>query len=154
MLDGFIKDHMINLTYGGVAPVPDVVKFAINTYSKDDVTMFFANKYLDKKPKPSENIDKAMDDLAKDIKSQSLKNEKLDCIQGQLRAGINQIYISEYPYESNKNGYSLRIIESMVPKSQQPLIEKDHAFLGDTYQEALARDLDLIRDNFKIYECK
>jgi len=29
MLDGFIKDHMINLTYGGVAPVPDVVKFAI-----------------------------------------------------------------------------------------------------------------------------
>ena len=43
----FIKEHLITATYGAVAPIPDeVVLRALNTYSKDDVTMLFAKKHL------------------------------------------------------------------------------------------------------------
>lgn len=157
-MDNFLKDHVITLTYGAVAPIPNIVHLAINNYSKDDIVMYYAKQYLDKIPKPPHLEDEALMDMAQDIhvKSYSLKNESLESVYAQLKSNSVDLkrYISEYPHKSEKNGYTLTVIESRVPKEKQPFIEKDHAFDGDTYQTALRENINALREQFGIYDCR
>lgn len=44
-IDRFLKNHLITLTYGAVAPVPDIVRKAVNTYSEDDVAYRYGKAY-------------------------------------------------------------------------------------------------------------
>lgn len=149
-----LKKHLITASYGAVAPIPDIVRHAVNTYSIDDVTMFFAKKYLNKFPRPASTDDAALKQLAKDMYNYPMfpKNQSIDSIYAQLKAGANQFYISQYPYTSTKDGCTVTIVESLVPKAKQPLIEKDHAFQGDTYQTALEDNIRRFRGDYKIYD--
>ncbi|MBA2369936.1 MAG: hypothetical protein H0V82_13110 [Candidatus Protochlamydia sp.] len=156
-LDDFLKNHVITLTYGGVAPIPDVVHLAINNYSEDDITMFYAKHYLDKTFRPATNEDKALREMAKKMYSfrhfpKSQKSE--DEIYNDLKAGTESFFFTEYPHRSTKNGCTVTIIKSDVPKREQPLIEKDHAFDGKTYQNALMKNIDDLREAYKIHDCR
>lgn len=152
-IDAFLKNHMIILTYGAVAPVPNVVYFARNTYSRDDITMFFAKNYLDKRPRPRSNDDDELKKLAKQMHEHHFfpKSQSAESIYTQLKSGTDKFYIQEYPHHSKKDNYSLTIVESEVPKPKQPKVEGDHAFAGDTYQKALEENIALLRKNYGIY---
>ena len=154
----FLKAHVIGLTYGAVAPIPDCVKLAINTYSIDDVVMYFAKDYLDKPLLPSSMNDEALMQMARDIhiRSYSLKNESIDFVFNQLKAKRDPqgLYISKYPYNCTKNDYSLKIIERETTDENCALVAKDHAFAGATYQNALKNNLDTLRGRYKIYDCR
>lgn len=156
-IDKFLKEHMITLTYGGVSPIPDVVHLAINNYSKDDITRhWFAYKYLDKLPKPITNDDIELKELARKIYRETHLSQSYsaDEIYSELKTGSDKFFISKYPHESTKNGYTLTIIKSEVPKWKQPLIEMDHAFDSATYQNALKDNLKRLRKDFGIHDCR
>lgn len=90
----YVQEHLITATYGAVEPFKknDVLK-AYNTYSKDDIAIFFANKY--------------------------------------------RLF----------SGYDIDIVDSLKPQNVPPDVqpfpfpEGDHAFLGETYQMALSRNI-------------
>lgn len=153
-MGNFLKNHLITLTYGPVCPIPDVVHFAVNTYSKDDITMFFAKKYLDKRPKPLTNDDAQLMKLAKDMHAQPYfpkAKQSVESLYAQLKSGSDRFFISKYPHTSKKDNYSLTVVQSEVPRSQQPKIEGDHAFAGATYQKALKLNIALLRGKYGIY---
>jgi hypothetical protein len=158
--DNFIKEHLITLTYGAVAPIPDVVKFAINTYSKEDiVTHRYAINYLNKLPKPAEFEDEALifDAVDLKLKNNIYKNSSLEEIVAQLkkqRIKDETIYITEYPHPSTKDGYTLTVVKNEVPLNQIPFGKRDHDFAGQTYQKALKEDINYIRKEYKIHACR
>jgi hypothetical protein len=44
----FLKNNLITSTYGAVKPIPDeYTKYSINTYSKNDIALFFGKNYID-----------------------------------------------------------------------------------------------------------
>ncbi len=119
----------------------------------------YAPKYLDKIPKPLELEDEALKFVAADLKLKNhlYKNTSLDHIVADLkksRIKDESIYISKYPYESIKNGYTLKVINSEVPLHEIPFGKKDHNFAGETYQKALADDIDFIRGRYTIHDCR
>lgn len=152
----YFKNHMITATYGAVAPIPDKVLKATNTYSADDVTMFFASKYLDKLPKPSTLDEEELRRYYSGISKHPALKSQSELLFKQFKAGIDTHYFTEYPHVSNKNGYTLKIVESLVPRLKLVLLPQgDHAFNGETYQEALSKDIKKYRDEeFKIYDTR
>lgn len=100
-LSRFLKNHLITLTYGAVAPIPNIVRHPINTYSHDDIATRFYGK----------------------------------------------------PFSKKKN-YTITFVDSEVPKKEQCRISGDHAFSKATYQNQLAKNLDSLRKDFGIYDCR
>lgn len=100
-LERFLKNHLITLTYGAVAPIPDIVHQAINTYSNDDITTRQYGK----------------------------------------------------PF-SKKVGYTVKFVEGRVPTKDHCRISGDHEFIKDTYQFELNKNIEDIRDNKGIYDCR
>lgn len=173
-MDNFLKNRVIILSYGAVAPIPDVVHTTINNYSRDDVTFTqYAMKYLDKLPKPRTNEDKELKELAHRAYGHPMwpKSFSQDEIFAQLKSGSDSMFFSQYPYKSTKNGYALTIVESQVPKEKQCPIAGDHAFAedaterglvamghfvkGKTYQETLLENINDLRTNYyEIHDCR
>lgn len=151
-----LKSHLITATFGGVASTPNsAVHQAFNIYSSDDITMHFARKYLDKLPWPNtSNLDREYRELAKEIHKRVFR-ESEETIYNQIKNGRDQFYrkfyIENYPYECTKDDHTVRVVKSLVPKSKQPFFEKDHAFQGDTYQNALSETIKELRRTFTIY---
>lgn len=152
----FLRNHLITLSYGAVAPIPDRGLLAMNTYSIDDVTMFFANKYLDKFPRPPTNSDEELRKVAQQMHDHPLfpKSKSAEEIFKELKAGTDRFFFSSYPYTSTKNGHTVTIVQSKVPKTKQPTVEKDHAFQGDTYQGELLENIARLRKQFRIYNSR
>lgn len=143
----FLRENLVTAVYGGVAAIPDnAVHKTFNIYSRDDITMFLIDKYLDKKPKPLQMDDKDLRELAKNI-AKTYQFLKEETILAQLKSGRDQIYISSYPYECRKDGYTITVVDSQVPRNKQPFPQKDHLFLGATYQDELKRLTNMIRDS-------
>lgn len=118
--------------------------------------MFFARKYLDKLPKPPSVTDDELARLSKEMSTHPLmKGRSAEVMFQQLKAGAESVYCPKLPHISEKNGFTLKVVESLVPRSKQPLIEKDHAFLGDTYQKWLENDInDFDSGEYKIYDSR
>lgn len=142
----FIKRRLITLTYGAVAPVPNIVLEAINTYSYDDIAMNFARKYLDKDP-TSALFDKELKKLAQGGYHEHLKGLKGKSAE-QIDIELKQD--EDKNYESTKNGCTVRIVKSKVPRIRQPLIEGDHGFLKDTYKSALENNIKYVIGTYKV----
>jgi hypothetical protein len=151
---GFLKRQLIMASYGSVAPIPNLIHFAINTYSRDDVALCYAKKYLEKHPRPRANDDDSLQEIAQKMYNNPFfaKSQSIDSLYAQLKAGTDQLYIDKYPYESSRRGYTVTIVESRVPKSEQPLIQRDHAFQGATYQNELLENIKTLRERFTIYD--
>ncbi len=148
------------MTYGAVAPIPDIVHLAINNYSRHDIVVDqYAHRYLDKLPIPLELEDEALKFVAADLKLKNhlYKNTSLDHIVADIkksRIKDESIYIPEYPHDSTKNGYTLKVINSEVPLHEIPFGKKDHNFAGATYQKALKKNIEFIRTEYKIHDCR
>lgn len=149
-----LKGNLITLLYGAVAPVPDeTVKSATNTYSVKDIAFFFAKKYLDKFPRPDlRHQDREFLETARILDRQRSSKEKyfektLETLHSVRDAPDNPFYIEKYPHKSTKNGHTVTIVECISKKI--PFIEGDHAFDGDTYQDALTKDIEKLRDTWR-----
>jgi len=127
-MENFIRNHVITLAFGAVAPVPDsVVKKAIKEFLPDHFE------------------DEALIE----------KSREFDQIYNERKAAIDfSRYICEYPHKSKKNGHTVTIVKSLVPKHKQHLIAGDHGFQESTYQQALLRTLFQIHTRYKIYDCR
>jgi hypothetical protein len=154
-INQFLNNNLIVSTYGAVAPAPNRVRLASNTYSKDDIVMLFASKYLNNFPRPPTIDEKIreMAEISQKVLLARLSNSKED-FYNNMKATADRLYISSYPHVSTKHGCTVTIVESLVPKSEQLPIAGDHAFSGTTYQTHLKNNLDRFHKDFKIYVCK
>jgi hypothetical protein len=157
-MENFIRNHVITLAFGAVAPVSDsVVKKAINVYSREDVTIRYILRYLDKEFLPDHFEDEALIDwsLNAKVKNNFYKSREFDQIYNERKAAIDfSRYICEYPHKSTKNGHTVTIVKSLVPKHKQHLIAGDHGFQDKSYQTALLDTLSQIHESYKIYDCR
>lgn len=145
-IKGFCQRQLITVLYGAVGPVPNVVLHAINNYSKYDVAMRFASKYLDKFPKPRICEDEKLKDIAKDMVNYPFfpKSKSAECVFQELKAS----FIDKYPHSSTKNGFTVTILENIGEKF--PLGVGDHAFQGETYQHALIEDIGWLEGEYGV----
>lgn len=153
----FIKNQLITLAYGAVSPIPNKTLHSINTYSREDITMWFARKYLDKYPKPGTHSDDALKKLAKELHENPhpfniYRSKSEDEIFQELKQSADQFFIKEYPHTSTKEDRTVTIVKNLVPKDKLPLIEGDHAFEGQTYQDALSVNIDGLRKRYRIID--
>ncbi len=139
-MENFIRNHVITLAFGAVAPVPDsVVKKAIKEFLPDH----FEDEAL---------IEWSLN--AK-VKNNFYKSREFDQIYNERKAAIDfSRYICEYPHKSTKNGHTVTIVKSLVPKHKQHLIAGDHNFQDLTYQTALLKTLSQIHESYNIYDCR
>lgn len=150
----FAEKQLIIASYGAVAPVPNLVLEAINTYSLDDITMNLARKYLDKTPKPSSNNDENLKVIAKGIHQHPLtpKHKTEESIYEEIKAGSDKFFIGKYPHKSKKNckenEYELTVVESLGGYGFA--LAGDHAFDGKTYQQALFNNIDYLKGTYTI----
>ena len=54
----------------------------------------------------------------------------------------------------NDPAYDIRLVDSLVPKSEQCIVAGDHTFTKATYQKALRDNLGTFRSLYKIYDAK
>ena len=169
----FMKERLITLTYGAVAPVPNHVKLAINTYSRDDVVMRYASVYLDIHPSPLLPADDELEKQAEDlIENPYLATpENIQKLFNKLKAErdrkaaiykTNPGYIVTYPHNCEKKDCSLTIVEREIVFSEKtlsqsrfvsqnksvpplPFIKKDHDFAGATYQRELESNIKFLQ---------
>ena len=159
-----IKNHLITATYGGVAPIPNIVLEAVNNYSTHDiVTGWYAHTYLNKKLRPHEVLDKeAIRDYADKIyrdhvfeREGSPTSLTFEQVHASLQSSTQRNFperefITKYPYVSEKDNYSLNVVKSIPYKDGKfPTIEGDHAFQGITYQSKLQEDINKFRSNYQ-----
>lgn len=154
----FIKNQLITLAYGAVSPIPNKTLYSINTYSREDIALRFASKYLDKHPKPAGHDDVVLKRWAKELRENphplnTHRSKSEDEIYQELMQSADQLFIKKYPHRSTKEGRTVTIVENLKPKHELPRLEGDHAFEGDTYQNALKEDIkDLIKKYRIIHE--
>ena len=139
----FIKSRLLTFTYGAVAPVPNVVFKAVNTYSIDDIAMRFAKNYLDKQPWKKKKDYPRFQKYA----ANRPQEKPIEQFDANLYFDITAY---ERGYTSEKNNYTLKIVKSEVDKKEQPRLEKDHGFTKGTYQLALERDMQALKEENKL----
>ena len=150
-----VRRHLITLLYGAVASVPDKeVLSATNTYSTKDIAFRYAKPYLDKFPRPDTTYgDSQIFEFAEGIHRLTPNNSgSVDQIAADLKRGrdavYDQLYIKDYPHKSTKNDHTVTIVKCI--SKNLPLIEGDHGFINETYQNALKENLNALRKRWGI----
>ncbi len=172
----YIKNNLITATYGAVKPIPDdYVFYAMNTYSKTDVALFFGQNYLDRK-----YDDRLLSQISEDRPYDSVKNHqgktyKIRLIESKTKHE-SYVKMPDMPevltceqrlsmtwLESIANLHELddkTRITNLVNKNVSNEVNYflysivDHGFEKDSYQSAFKNNVKYIRDLYGISNSK
>lgn len=140
-----IKNHLIAATYGAVKPIADDdVHFAINTYSKNDIALFFGKSYLDKDPD--------------EIKEKSYESKKV--YRGKMyTVRIIESVTKKDPWlkiPRDQNNQEVDISTKAVFNTINNLVYSidDHDFTNDSYQSVFEKNVNDLRQGYNIHNGK
>ncbi|MBA2368432.1 MAG: hypothetical protein H0V82_05340 [Candidatus Protochlamydia sp.] len=157
----YLKKHLITATYGAVKPIPnEYVLYARNTYSKNDIALFFGKHYIDKKLNQITEIGESGYESKKlyggknyHIRIVNSSTEKNSFIYVPERLSYEeklQLSFFEHlghqemslPYSYDLAGHQINDVSYQI---------KDHGFVEATYQKAFETDVANFRKNYKIF---
>lgn len=154
----YIKNHLITATYGAVMPVPDnVVHHVVNTYSKDDIAMFFYGRtYLDT------DFDKIKEDSYTSRKTYEGKHYTVTIVKSERVPLVRLPEVLTREQRLNMSWFEwLGYSEELEDRSHTAALLGhlchsiiDHGFKEKTYQNALEDDLRKFRGKYGIYNAK
>ena len=167
----YIKDHLITATYGAVKPIPDdYVLYSMNTYSKNDIALFFGQNYLDRElddkllnqitennPYDSEKIHQGKKYKIRLIDSKSQHNPVFSNPipriltreqRSQMSWGESQLYHQELEDSSWLAHLGMNKVNDFCYSID------DHGFVNDSYQGAFIKNVNYLRDIYKIHNFK
>ena len=158
----YLQKHLITVTYGAVKPIPkEYVFHAINTYSKNDIALFFGKHYINKK------LDELTDIPESGYESTKMYRGKTYHIKivNSLTEKSSLVYIPERLSYQEKLQLSffehLGHQELSMPYSSELAVHKitdvvyqikDHGFAEASYQQAFEYDVGILRRDYKIYK--
>jgi len=150
------RNHLITLTYGGVAPIPArCCHTTINNYSNRDIALFFVKIHLAKVPKPDYMFqkDEELLECSQKIYEWNRVNDPKNALtvteifEDLKRARDEACYIITYPHDIETKGLKITVVKSIAKKLH--ITNGDHAFSEETYQKALEDDIEKFRKDNK-----
>lgn len=157
--DGF-KKHMITATYGAVQPIADEhVLAARNTYTKNDIALFFGKNYIDKniddiKPTDEGYISRKIyygKTYQVRVLNSTTEKKPFAYVPEPLtfEERVQLSFFQNIGYQEMSLPHSYVASASLVNEIIYQI--KDHGFTEDTYKNALKEDVKDFRRDFKIY---
>ncbi|MBA2367790.1 MAG: hypothetical protein H0V82_02055 [Candidatus Protochlamydia sp.] len=159
----YLKKNLITSTYGAVKPIADeYTKFAINTYSINDVALIFGKDYIDldlkemmKSPEP---VKKRYKGKTYSIKVINSKLERFEMLKMPVEMPI-KLSLAEFSELTFFEYLGYRENIDNAPWTTKACVDlindffyrvKDHGFTEASYTEAFKKDVEDFKDKYKV----
>jgi len=159
----YLQNNLITSTYGAVKPIADeYTKFALNTYSKNDIALFYGKDYIDsdleEMIKSSEPIKKKHQGKTYTVKVIDSKVEPTEWVKMPVQMPV-RLSLKQYSELSFFEYLAYREEIDDAPWTTQACINlvndffyrvKDHGFMEASYREEFVRHADVFKEKFEI----
>ncbi|MBA2369626.1 MAG: hypothetical protein H0V82_11465 [Candidatus Protochlamydia sp.] len=154
----YLENHLITVTYGAVKPIAkEYVLDAINTYSKNDIALFFGKHYIDKKLNEIsvDNYESIKFYQGKtyriNVMDSTTKNEPVIHIPERL-SFEERLQLSFWEHLGHQElalPHSYDLISHHINDLAYQIV--DHGFAKSSYQKYFGQDVAYLRKTYKIY---